>query len=192
MLHTNLASRPFYNQRAVRLALLGIGAIVLALTAFNLIELARLSSAQTRLGSHASDAEREADRLRADAARIRTQIDPRELQAVSVAAREANGIIDRRAFSWTALFGRFETTLPADVRIKAVQPRLEKGVFTVAVIAQARRVEDVDAFIEALEATHAFRDVRQVELTTKDKGLLEALIEGAYVSVPRLPENAHE
>ena len=187
MLRTNLATRPFYNERAVQLAVLAIVASVAAFTAFNLVEVIRLSAAQARLGAHASDAEREADRLRAEAARIRTQIDPKELQSVSSAAREANAIIDRRAFSWTELFGQFEATLPADVRIRAVQPRVQKGVFTVAVIAQARRVEDLDAFMEALEATRVFRDVRPIEESIQD-GLLEAVIEGEYAAPQRVAE----
>ena len=41
------------------------------------------------------------------------------------AAREANQLIDRRAFSWTDLFNRFEETLPADVRIVAVTPQVD-------------------------------------------------------------------
>lgn len=192
MLRTNLASRPFYNERAAQLVIVALGLVVLVFTLFNAIELVRLSGTQARLGARASQAEREADRLRAEAARIRTQIDPQELQSVSGAAREANAIIDRRAFSWTALFGQFEATLPASVRIKAVQPHAEKGVFTVAVIAQARRVEDLDAFIEALEATGAFRDVRPVQESTMDDGLLEAVIEGVYAAPPRAPEKAGE
>ena len=185
MLRTNLATRPFYNERVVQVIVGTVAAVVIAFTLFNVIELVRLSASQSRLGSHAADAEREAARLRAEASRIRTQIDPKELEVVSLAAREANGIIDRRAFSWTELFSRFEQTLPPDVRIKAVQPRLEKGVFIVAVVAQARRVEDLDTFIEALEGTGAFSNVRPVEESTNTDGLLEAAIEGIYTAAVR-------
>ena len=189
MLRTNLATRPFYNERAVQLALGAVGLVVLGFTLFNVVTLVQLSGSQSRLGAHAAEAEREAGRLRTEATRIRTQIDPKDLQAVSVSAREANGIIDRRAFSWTELFGQYEATLPADVRIKAVQPRLEKDVFFVAVIVQARKIEDVDAFIEALEATGAFRNVRPLE-ETSDKGLIEAVIEAVYTAPGRSASEA--
>ena len=192
MLQTNLASRPFYNERAAQFALVIAAAVIVGLTAFNAVRLVRLSAAQSRLGAHALEAEREAGRLRIEAARIRTRIDPKELQSVSTAAREANGIIDRRAFSWTELFSRFEATLPADVRIKAVQPHLEKGVFTVAIVAQARRIEDLEGFIDALEATGAFRDMRPAEETRKDNGLLEAIITGTYTAATRTKEKAGE
>jgi hypothetical protein len=187
MLQTNLSSRPFYNERAVQFALALAAIVIVALTAFNAVALVRLYGSQSRLGAHAAEAEREAERLRADAARIRTRIDRRQLESVSAAAREVRGLVDRRAFTWTTLLGQFETALPPDVRIKAVQPSLEKGVFTVAIIAQARRIEDLSGFIEALEATGAFSNVQPKEQTRRDDGLLEAVIEGIYAA-PAQPQ----
>ena len=74
VLRTNLATRPFYNVRVVQAALGAFALVVLGFTIFNVVELTRLSSSQAALGSHAEDAEREAQRLRTEAARIRTQI----------------------------------------------------------------------------------------------------------------------
>jgi len=183
MLRTNLSTRPFYNERAVQLTLATVGALVLAVTVFNAAELIRLTSSQRTLGAHAVESEREAARLRTQAAAIRAQINPKELETVANAAREANGIIDQRAFSWTELLGQFEQTLPADVRITAVQPRLDvSGSFVVAMTVQARRAEDLDAFIEALEKTGTFRNVTPLEEQTNDGGLLEAVVEGTYAT----------
>jgi hypothetical protein len=98
-------------------------------------------------------------------------------------------IIDRRAFSWTTLFSQFEQALPPDVRITAVQPRRERdGSFAVNIGVEARRVEDVEAFIEALEARTPFRDVLPVEEQTGDTGLIEAIIDGRYM--PERPGTA--
>ena len=181
MLRTNLSTRPFYNVRAVRVALGAIAVVVLAISVFNAVRLVRLTLAQRTLGAHAVDAEREAARLRQQAAAIRAQINPKDLGVVSTAAREANSIIDQRAFSWTDLFSHFEATLPPDVRITAVQPALERdGTFKVQITAQARRVEDLDAFIEALEGTGAFRNVLSVAEETNEQNLIDASIEGIY------------
>jgi len=188
MLHTNLSTRPFYNERAVQLALAALALLVLAVTAFNAVELIRLTDSQRSLGARAVESEREAARLRTQAAAIRAQINTKELETVANAAREANGIIDQRAFSWTDLFGQFEQTLPENVRVMAVQPRLAvNGSFVVGMTVQARRAEDLDAFIEALEKTGAFRDVTPLQEQTNEQGLLEAVIEGTYVtgSAPR-------
>ena len=181
MLRTNLSTRPFYNVRAVR-ALLGLLAlVVIAFTLFNVIQTVRLLALERTLGADAVRAETEAARLRAQAAGFRARIDPRELASVSADAREANAIIDRRAFSWTTLFSQFEQALPPDVRITAVQPRREQdGTFAVNIGVEARRVEDVEAFIEALETRTPFRDVLPVEEQTSDSGLIEAVIDGRY------------
>jgi len=186
MLKTNLSTRPFYNLRAVR-ALLGAVALgVVALTLFNVLQLVRLTASQYTLGARAAAAEREATRLRADAVRIRSQINPQELQVVADAAREANAIIDQRAFSWTDLLTQFEATLPPDVRITTVQPRLGRdGTFVVAVGVQGRRAEDVDAFIEALETDGGFQGVLSIQEQTNDAGLIQAVIQGNYAPPPR-------
>lgn len=192
MLKTNLSTRPFYNLRAVR-ALLGAAVLlVLAFTLFNAVQLARLTASQSTLGGRAADAEREAARLRTEAARIRSQVNPQELQVVADAAREANAIIDQRAFSWTDLLTQFEATLPADVRITTVQPRLEKdGRFTVAIGVQARRAEDLDAFVEALETGGGFRNVLAVQ-EVSDDGLIQAVVQGSYAPPPRTTDGGTE
>lgn len=179
-LRTNLSTRPFYNVRAVHAAIGALALLVLAFTLFNVVQLVSLTGSQRTLGARASEAEIEAQRLRGEAARIRTQINQKELEAVSTAAREVNGIIDRRAFSWTELFTQLEATLPPDVRISTVQPRLEKGTFKVGLVAEARRAEDVAAFIDALEQTGAFRNVVPLQQQTDDDGLIEVAIEGDY------------
>jgi hypothetical protein len=186
MLRTNLSTRPFYNVRAVHAALGAATALILIFTLFNVIQVVRLALSQQTLGASAADAEQEAARLRSDAARIRAQINPEELAVVADAAREANRIIDQRAFSWTELFAQFEATLPPDVRITAVQPRLEKeSNFVVAVGVQARRAEDLDAFVEALETGGTFHDVLAIQEQTGDEGLIEAIVQGTYLPPPR-------
>jgi hypothetical protein len=187
MLRTNLSTRPFYNVRAVHAALGAAAVVVLIFTLFNTIQIVRLGLSQQTLGASASAAEQEAARLRGDAARIRAQINPQELEVVANAAREANRIIDQRAFSWTALFAQFEATLPPDVRITAVQPRVDDNNFIISVGVEARRAEDLDAFVEALENGGAFRNVLAVKEQTSEEGLIEAIVEAAYVPPPREP-----
>ena len=182
MLRTNLATRPFYNERAVRFVLGVVALLVLGVSAFNAIELLRLTDSQRTLGAHAVDSEREAGRLRSEAATIRAQINAKELEVVANAAREANSIIDQRAFSWSELFDQLEHTLPDDVRITAVDPTLTpQGQFIVNIGVQARRSEDLDAFIEALEKTGSFRNVITPAEETNEQGLLVAVVRGTYV-----------
>jgi Tfp pilus assembly protein PilN len=189
MLRTNLASKPFYNVRAVRLVLGIVGAVAVALVLFDIVRLVTLSAAERSLGARAVEAEAQAKRLLAEADQTRKQIDPTELETVAAAAREANGVIDRRAFSWTALFERLEATLPADVRITAVSPNVgTDGDVLLTVTAEARRAEDLDAFVEALEGDGAFRNVLAVDDRAAEDGTLEATIQSTYSVSPREAE----
>jgi hypothetical protein len=101
---------------------------------------------------------------------------------VSTSAREANSIIDRRLFSWTELFNYFETALPDDVRITSVHPKTNAdGTVTLALTVIGRRVEDVDRFLDALEASRAFRDMLSREERVGEDGNLLAVLEGTYL-----------
>ena len=183
MLRTNLATRPFYNVQAVRVVLGIAAAAAVSLVLFDAVQLLNLSMSQRSLGARASDAEAQAARLLAEAERTRTQIDSAELETVANAAREANAIIDRRAFSWTALFEHFEATLPPDVRITAVQPGVERdGATLVRVAVEARRAEDLDEFIEALEKGGRFREALATQEVTSPDGVIQAAIEATYMA----------
>jgi hypothetical protein len=181
MLRTNLATRPFYNERAVRL---GIAAAVLgvaALTAFNAAEILTLSQRNSDLTARVAAAESRSRALREQAGTLRKTVNAGDITAVQSAAREANLLIERRAFSWTDLFNRFEQTLPANVRIAAVQPQIDdQGRMLVAITVISKRVEDLDAFIEELERTGAFRGVLSRQEVTEEGGGLRSVIQGYY------------
>jgi len=101
---------------------------------------------------------------------------------VTAEARSANALIDRRVFSWSGLFNQLETTLPADVRIASVTPRLDTGGrVTVALAIVGRRPEDIDAFVERLGKSGAFADVLSRQENVSQDGSLEVELEGRYV-----------
>ncbi len=185
MLRTNLSTRPFYNVRAVRATIATLAAIVAILTAFNVIEIIRLTAAQASLGARASDYEAQAAGMRQEAAQVRAKVDPKELEVVAAAAREANTVIDQRVFSWTDLMTQFEATLPEDVRITAISPRSDRDRLIIGIAVQARSPEDLDRFVEALEAAGSFRDVLPVDQAPNDEGLWEAIVEGVYLQPDR-------
>ncbi len=181
MLQTNLSTRPFYNERAVHGVLAAVAVVLVALTAANVWQALRLSKGSGTLQAQAAKAEERAAGLRRSAAGIRRGIDAHQLELVSTGAREANALIDRRTFSWTELFNRFETTLPDNVRIVSVRPRVDRRRGTLIEIAVvARDTKDVNQFIENLEATHAFTNALTVEDRYGDNGEYQAMIEAGY------------
>jgi Tfp pilus assembly protein PilN len=117
---------------------------------------------------------------------MRASVDPRQVDVASVEARVANDLIDRRTFSWTELFNRLEKTLPADVRITSVRPHIEKDRrIVLAITVLARGVDDIDRFMENLEATGAFAGLgSHLEEHVNDAGQLEASLEAVYVARP--------
>jgi hypothetical protein len=180
MLRTNLSTRPFYNERAVHAALALAAILVLALTGWNVYRIVTLSRHNTELSAQTDREQAEAQRLTAAAAGIRRTINHDELEIVVEAAREANSLIDQRTFSWTEFFNRIETTLPPDVMLTAVRPTIREDATLVNMVVLARRAEDVDEFVEKLEATGAFEQVlaRQQDLT--EERLYRVAIESIY------------
>ena len=186
MLRTNLSTRPFYNERAVHLLLALAGVIVVALTAFNALRIITLSRQNTDLSSVIKRDHDEAQRLSREAQRIRAGINQNELEATARAAGVANTLIDQRTFSWTEFFNHIEQTLPPDVMLTSVRPSFTDNVTTIQMTVLGRRSEDLDEFMEKLEATGAFEDVLPAQRDTTDDGLDRILLESVYTGV--LPE----
>ncbi|MCU1383632.1 MAG: hypothetical protein JWL71_2329 [Acidobacteria bacterium] len=182
MIRTNLSTRPFYNERLVRLWLIALAIVVLAATAFNASRVMRYSRSDTRLATQATHDEARAADLRQQAARLRASVDPRKVDFAAADARQANDLIDRRTFSWTELFNRFETTLPDEVRIASVRPRVDRDAgIVLAITISARSVDDVQTFIANLEETGAFTNVRPVEEHLDESGQLQSSLDAVYL-----------
>ena len=159
MLRGNLSSRPFYNERLASLTLALIAAVALALTAFNGYTLYHLSAQRSALkGEIATDAASAAEVNRAAAA-LQRNVDRQTLVRLADSTQEANSLIDSRTFSWTEFFGYIEKTMPMDLRLIAVAPRIEKGEIRVTMSIVAKRSDEIETFVDALQRTGAFYDV---------------------------------
>ena len=182
MIRTNLSTRPFYNEGAVGLWLLIAAIVVAAATVFNVSRLIQYSRSDTELATQASADESRTAELRAEAVRLRGSVDAKQIEAASVDARLANDLIDRRTFSWTELFNIFESTLPSDVRLTSIRPRIESDrQITLTMTVLARSVEDVDMFMEKLETAGPFENVLSQNERVNEQGLLDATLETIYV-----------
>jgi Tfp pilus assembly protein PilN len=187
MIRTNLSTRPFYNERIVAIWLLVFLVAVVVASVFNATRVLQYSRNDTELGLQASRDEARAAELRRQAARVRTTVDPKQIAFASLEARQANDLIDRRTFSWTELFNRFETTLPDEVRITSVRPKIEKGRFLLTIAIVARSVEDISQLMDRLQATGAFTKVgRNIEEHVNEQGQILATLDVEYV-----PESGH-
>ena len=189
MLRTNLATRPFYNERLVQAALGVVAAIGLAILATGLVRLVDLAGRNGDLNARIDEAARATADLAAGAAEAQRALTPRDLTALADATREANTLITQRVFSWTDFFNRIETTLPPDVMVTEVRPEIEPGTVEVAMGVLGRSLDSISRFVTSLETSGAFVGVlnRQVELT--EDGMYEAVLRGRYLeAVP--PDDA--
>jgi Tfp pilus assembly protein PilN len=180
MLRTNLSTRPFYNERAIHLLLVLAAMLLAILTAYDAFRIVSLSRQNTELSSRMNRDRAEADRLTLEARRIRAGIDQDELQATAQGAAEANRLIDQRTFSWTEFFNRIEETLPGDVMLTAVQPSFEQQQTVIVMTVLGRRTEDIDEFMEKLEATRAFGEVLPTQEDPTEDGLHRVVLRAVY------------
>lgn len=181
MLRTNLARRPFYNERAVHVVLAMATLLVAAVTAYNVTAWIDLSRRQAALTAQVSEAERRASGLQREAVALRRSLDPSELEAVTAGAREANALIARRTFSWIGLFQHIEKTIPPDVRIRSVSPKLaDDGTMTITMVVTGRDAEQIQTFLTRLEASGVFSNLLSRQEVVTPEGLLEVTLEGRY------------
>jgi hypothetical protein len=179
----NLATRPFYNERLVRGALIVALAAAVLWAALNVITLVSLSQQSGILSDRIRTEGLRASSARTEADTVRRGLNVAELKKVSGAATEANALIERRTFSWTGLFNQLETTLPADVRLVEVQPQTDDaGRLILSLTVVSRKIEDLDVFIRGLEATGAFSSVVSRSDEALDDGSIASTLQGYYAS----------
>jgi len=182
MLRTNLSTRPFYNERGVRTGLGALAALTIGLTLFNAYEIIQLRGQSSDARQAIAQNDAQARELRDKARVIRQSIDRARLDSVQIAAREANALIDRRTFSWTELLNQFQSTLPPDVRIAGVLPQTDSdGRRLVQISVFSRRIEDLEAFMDALEKTGMFSGVLSRSDQPDESGTLQSELQAYYL-----------
>jgi hypothetical protein len=196
MLRGNLSTRPFYNDRVVMLVLAAIAAAAVLFTVLNVTELWSLSERWSDVQGRLAATRAEVAAVRAGAAAEQQNADRGTLVQLAASAGEANRLIEQRTFSWTALFGLLERTMPTDVRLVSVSPRAEASGLTVDMSISARDLIDVDMFVSALQDSGAFYDVTPSVTQARDDGTVSAVVMASYLgaenagSEEAAPDNA--
>jgi hypothetical protein len=182
MLKGNLSTRPFYSERLASLAIGAVAFGALLLTAYNGLEIVARSAERRELRARIDRDLAEAASVRAATGELHRTVDRATLERLAASTGEANDVIDQRTFSWTEFFGLIEKTLPTDVRLITVSPRVERGVFKVSMSVVARDLADVSGFVDALLETGRFYDAATVDMQRREDGSLNAKIDAAYLS----------
>ena len=157
MRRLNLASHPFRNE-TLPAVLLALGAAVLfALSVHHAMTIRRL------MPDRLSAAHRQAAELEAEAARLRAEARAQRVERpdakILVQWTLLKELVDRRAFSWTGLFGVLEEAMPPGVRLLTISPRVTKGVVTLEVTAATRSYDAGLEMVRLLEDRPEFAEV---------------------------------
>ncbi len=185
MLGTNLATKPFYNERVVHLVLGLLAVAGLAVLAQGVLRIVRFSIDSTELTARAAQADMESESLSVRLAELQQLVSPEALESVAAAVREADMLLDRRGFSWTNFFNRIEATLPPDVMLTEVRPDIDSGAIAVSMVVTGRGLDAISEFITRLEETRAFAAVINLVAELTVDGMYSATLTGQYL--PDLP-----
>ena len=184
MLKINLATRPFYNERAVHvvLVLLGTGALVLmGLAGGTIFELSKNHAEITR----AADAsEALIGTVTQETRNLEENVSEVELEALRLSAAEANRLIDQRVFSWTELFNVIERTLPNRVMLTGLRPTGNADNVSLVIGVIGERVADIEEFIEQLEESGSVRNVLARQEQRTEDGMYSAQLTGEFRGRP--------
>ena len=184
MLKINLATRPFYNERAVHvvLVLLGTGALVLmGLAGERIFELSKNHAEITR-AAEASEAL--VGMVTQETRSLEENVSEVELEALRLSAAEANQLIDQRVFSWTELFNVIERTLPNQVMLTGLRPTGNADNVSLVIGVIGERVADIEEFIEQLEASGSVRNVLARQEQRTEDGMYSAQLTGEFRGRP--------
>jgi hypothetical protein len=185
MLRGNLATRPFYNERLVTLAIvLGVVA-VLALTAFNASQIISLSRQRGVFKADQTRDDSEAATVNQGTLAVQKSVDQVRLAALARQTREANDLIDERTFSWTVFLDHIEKTLPLDARLISVAPRVNRGEFEIGMSVNAKKFGDLEDFVDKLLATGVFYDTIAGSTNHNDDGTFTGAIMTRYYLAPK-------
>jgi Tfp pilus assembly protein PilN len=156
----NLAKRPFLDDRPgwLAAAVLGLAGVALLVANVRLYAEYRRESADTRAAVAALEARGE----RADRAvgAARAALASYQLSTLAEESRVLSRLIAERRFSWNALLGRLERTLPSDVGLLRLQPRFdEQGGVWLELQFLTRNPEAASKTIAALARDPAFAEI---------------------------------
>jgi type IV pilus assembly protein PilN len=195
-LNINLASRPYLDTRST-LTRWGVPVLLLAACTLVLLWAAASSWLQAR----------EMDRKIAGLNSEIASLEDRQNQALELlrlpknrstieTSRFLNGLIARKAFSWTRAFMELEKILPPKLRVVSISPHLqpESNAVKVSLTVAGHSRDAAVELVKRLEQSPSFRDPRIVEESTvQEKDSADTVmfrLEATYVAAPAAPSAA--
>lgn len=155
--HVNLASQPFRDYRPVY-AVVVVTSLIIAFMMLNNFDTwyrYQRDTKTTRSDIQKFEAQIEQERRRQDVAQ--SQIKTIDLNALGKQSKFVNAQLAERAFSWSELLDRLESTVPNDVRIISVAPSFsDDGQVHLNLAAEAKSTNGMIATINRFQSSPVF------------------------------------
>ncbi len=168
----NLATRRGIGGRAARAVALALFAAALVFTGCNIYEYHRAGASISRLGEHLQVLEKRPYRERPAVSKY---ADPKLLEKD---VEFINGVIFRRALSWSGLLTDLEACVPHNIQVLQVTPVFERKSVTIG--ARARRMSDILAMVESMVRSKRFRDAFLLRHSADSAGTVLFTISARY------------
>jgi Tfp pilus assembly protein PilN len=159
-LRLNLSTTPVENKRPFAAATSALGAV--GVLTFLLLAHAAYTSwrANRSLRSDISRWQSEIRTNHQKQAALDAYFQTPQAREVLDRAGFLNSLIGQRSFPWTKIFMDLEQTLPPGVRVIKISPKLENGRAIVDLTVGAQTDEGKIKFLQALEKSRVFSDIR--------------------------------
>lgn len=162
-INVNLATRYYYDNRKINIAMAVAGALLLLLLVIligvavaNYGEIRRLKKEQAELDARQK--------------KLGRAVSEKDYQALLPRIGEANAIIEKKAVNWLELLNRLEEVVPDGVAITSIDP--DQKSRELKIDGAARSFASLRLFLENMERSPNFPDVlllNQKELKVRDK-----------------------
>jgi Tfp pilus assembly protein PilN len=168
-LRLNLSTTPLENKRPFAAAATVLGAV--GILTFLLLAHAAYTSwrANRELRAEISHWQSEIRTSRQKQAALETYFQTPQAREVLDRAAFLNSLIGQRSFPWTKIFMDLEQTLPPGVRVIKISPKLDNGRAIVELTVGAQSDDGKIKFLQALEKSKVFSDIRVKNDRTDDQ-----------------------
>jgi Tfp pilus assembly protein PilN len=165
-LHLNLASRPFRDYRPLYAVVVVVSLLIAFLMLNNIDTYYRYVRETTNTRDEIARIVAQAEQERRRGELAQKQIAAIDLATLDMQAKFVNAHLAERAFSWSELLDRLETTLPRDVRVTSIAPNFaDDGLVQLALRAEAKEsdgmLETITRFQSSPWFTKPFPDSEQ-------------------------------
>jgi len=189
MLSTNLALRPFRNERLpwIMAAALMAGALVVSFVHGRFVSRLLLGDEAKTVRAVREDEARIGELEQAIAKEPPLKIEAAELARL----RAYKELVDRRVFPWRALLAELEGTLSNDVRLSRISPVAARGIrgMMIDLAGVARSKEVAFSLAETLDASPVFENASLKSLSDEEEGtefLMEVVFDPEGRPAPRM------